>query len=356
MPPLAINIGILHDGPSVQLESPVIRGMQLKLEEFNAQGGVEGREVEMVHTAANAAHEGLPENATTAWEDLASDPGVVGILGPAIADNALAVIDTVDLGEVPTINWSGAEETRGEWFFHFQAGSLPDEGVYLARLIKKLGHQTVGVLKAGTVGEKYYAYFNREATAQGLEIVSVQSAHVHATDVTPQLTRIRRASPECVIFLGMAEPTLAFGRGFRALDWQTPRFSNIAMLALAFDAEAAAINEGIVWTDQYEPRNPALATLIDAYAKRYGEPPVEAFVAPIGYDMMTLMLAGLCNASNLTRVGLKEGLERVKPLPCATGGLNPVMGFGPWDRAAIKGPDLLMFRTVRNGKLVTFGG
>jgi hypothetical protein len=30
------------------------------------------------------------------------------------------------------------------------------------------------------------------------------------------------------------------------------------------------------------------------------------------------------------------------------------MGFGPWDRGAIKGPDLMMYRTVRRGEVVTF--
>ena len=354
MPPMPIKIGVLYDAPTINPANPNFRAMELRLEEFNARGGVEGRQVELVYHAANAAHEGLPENAVAGWRHLASNPEIVGILGPGITDNTLAVIDTVDQGKVPTIQWSGDETSRGEWYFHFQAGSLPDEGLYLARLMAQLGHRRVGVLQSGVVGERYFAGFAQEAREQDIEIVSHQLANVHATDVVPQMERIHAASPDCALFLGMAEPTLAFGRAIRELGWDIPRFSNIAMLTMALDPKAIEVNEGIIWVDQYEPRNPVLARLEAAYEARYGQRPPPVFIHAIGYDIMTLMLEGLRRSTNLTRPGLKDGLERVHQLPCATGGLNPVMGFSPWDRQAIKGPDLFMFRTVRDGKVVTY--
>ncbi|MEE9284985.1 MAG: ABC transporter substrate-binding protein [Dehalococcoidia bacterium] len=354
MSPIPIKLGVLYDAPTINPDTPTFRGMELRLEEFHAQGGVQGRQVELVFHAANAAHEGLPENAVAGWRHLAGNPEVVGILGPGITDNTVAVIDAVDEGKVPTIQWSGDETARGEWYFHFQAGSLPDEGLYLARLMAKLGHHRVGVLQAGVVGERYFAGFKQASQDLGLEIVSHQLAHVHATSVVPQMERIRDAAPDCALFLGMAEPTLAFGRAIRELGWDVPRFSNSAMLTMALDPKAIEVNEGIIWVDQYEPRNPVLARVEKAYADRYGQRPPPIFSVAIGYDMMTLMLEGLRKSTNLTRVGLKDGLERVHQLPCATGGLNPVMGFSPWDRQAIKGPDLFMFRTVRDGKVVTY--
>ena len=255
---------------------------------------------------------------------------------------------------MPTINWSGSDLTRGEWYFHFQAGSLPDEGPYLARLMAQLGHKRVGVLQSGVVGEYYYREFERECHGLGMEVAARQLAHVHATDVVPEMQRLREASPDSVVFLGMGEPTMAFGRAIRDIGWDIPRFGNIALLSLARNPDAISVNEGIVWVDQYEPRNPQLISLIERYTKRYGVTPPENFMGPIGHDMMTLMVEGLQRSTNLTPEGFREGLEQVRQIPCATGGLNPVMGFGPWDRAAIKGPDLLMYRTVRDGKLLTF--
>ncbi len=350
-----IKLGVLHDAPVISPENPLFHGMAIKLDEFNAKGGVQGRRVELVYQAANGAHDGLPENAAAAWRRLAANPEVVGIFGPGITDNTLAVTDAVQEGKVPTIQWSGSDRARGEWYFHFQAGSLQDEGPYLARLMAREGRRRVGLLQTmGPVGDQYFEGFRAAARDLGLEMVAHQLADVHATDVVPQLRRLREAQPDCLLFLGMQEPALALGRGVRRLRWSIPRYSNIAMLTVARDPETARINEGIVWVDQYEPRNPVLKSLNEAYRRRYRRPAPLVFTAAIGYDMMTLMLEGLRLAPNLSRAGLKAGLEQVRHLPCATGGLHPIMGFGPWDRGAIKGPDLLMFRTVRKGQVVTY--
>jgi ABC-type branched-subunit amino acid transport system substrate-binding protein len=354
---IPIKFGVLHDAPAINPQNPLFHGLAIKLDEVNGAGGVQGRKIELVYEAANGAHDGLPENAAAGWKRLAANPEVVGIFGPGITDNVLACVETVNAGRAPTIQWSGSDKGRSEWMFHYQAGSLQDEPVYLAQLMARLGHKRVGLLQTeGPVGDQYYDAFRIAARPRGLEIVAHQFAHVHATDVTPQLRRLREAKPDCLLFLGMQEPTLAFGQGIRALRWDIPRFSNIAMLAVGRSPADARMNEGIVWVDQYDTRNPVLRRLNAAYEKRYKRPAPLVFTHGIGYDMMTLMAEGLRLAPNLSRAALKAGLEQVRQLPCALGGMNPVMGFGPWDRAAIKGPDLLMYRTVRNGKLVTYEG
>ncbi len=48
---------------------------------------------------------------------------------------------------------------------------------------------------------------------------------------------------------------------------------------------------------------------------------------------------------------MRQGLERVKALPAASGGEGTVMGFGAWDHGALKGPYLVL-RSWRDGKTV----
>lgn len=350
-----IKIGILIDGPEVNPDTPMIRAMQMKIDPFNEAGGVGGHPVEMTFAAANAAHAGVPENTIPAWYALADQSDVVGIIGPAIADNCLTLPDIIDSEQLPTICWPGSELCRNEWYFQFQAGSFSDETLYLVRLLAKLGHRRIGVLEAGTVGNAYFAHFEREARFAGLVIAGHEYAHVHETDVVSQMTNLKEIGPDAVVFLGMGEPTMAYGRALKAMDWSIPRFANIAMLSLAaMPPDVVSGFEGMTWVDQYEPRNPVLAKLENEYEKRYSETPPPLFMLAIGADMMTLMLEGLRRATHLSRPGLKAGLERVKQIPCATGGLNPVMGFCKWDRQAIKGPDIMMYRRVRNGTIESY--
>ena len=59
----------------------------------------------------------------------------------------------------------------------------------------------------------------------------------------------------------------------------------------------------------------------------------------------------IARAPELSRVGLRAGLERVKALPTATGRAATVMGFGNWDRGALKGPYLVL-REWRGGRSI----
>jgi len=64
--------------------------------------------------------------------------------------------------------------------------------------------------------------------------------------------------------------------------------------------------------------------------------------------MGRLLAEGIAHAPELTRAGIRTGMERVKALPAATGRAGTVMGFGNWDRAALKGPYLVL-REWRGG-------
>ena len=60
---------------------------------------------------------------------------------------------------------------------------------------------------------------------------------------------------------------------------------------------------------------------------------------------------GGVGSRHLTRAGVKEGLERVKRIPAAMGVDGTWMGFGLWDRAALKG-EFLVLREWRDGRSV----
>jgi hypothetical protein len=49
-----------------------------------------------------------------------------------------------------------------------------------------------------------------------------------------------------------------------------------------------------------------------------------------------------------------EGLERISQVPAALGGAGTIMGFGPWERTALKGPDYLVLRQMRGTETVRY--
>ena len=63
----------------------------------------------------------------------------------------------------------------------------------------------------------------------------------------------------------------------------------------------------------------------------------------------------VARAAHLTRVGIKDWLERVKQLPASSGMDGTTMGFGHYDHGALKGR-FLVLRSWRDGKSVQVEG
>ena len=74
-------------------------------------------------------------------------------------------------------------------------------------------------------------------------------------------------------------------------------------------------------------------------------------VGVAGYDIGRLLGEAIIRTDHLTRQGILDGLERVKRLPASSGRDGTTMGFGQWDRGALKGPYLVL-REWRDGRSV----
>jgi hypothetical protein len=72
-----------------------------------------------------------------------------------------------------------------------------------------------------------------------------------------------------------------------------------------------------------------------------GGVPVAAGAA---YDLGRLVAEAVGSTTEPTCEAVKSGIERVKLLPAALGLPGTTMGFGIWDRAALKGRYLVLRR------------
>jgi len=68
-----------------------------------------------------------------------------------------------------------------------------------------------------------------------------------------------------------------------------------------------------------------------------------------------LLGEALARAPELTRTGVRDGFERIKPLPSPLGEPGTFAGFGHWERGALKGPYLVL-RRWEGGKSVEVPG
>src|ERR1700750_129553 len=113
-------IGYVHEWKSLVVPAGRLVALQLRFDEALEAGELD-RPVEVVVESGHGLPSGSAHLAQQAYQRLA-DRGVLAVIGPAITDNALAVINQAEAQHLSTINWSGSGRSRSKYCFHYQLG------------------------------------------------------------------------------------------------------------------------------------------------------------------------------------------------------------------------------------------
>jgi branched-chain amino acid transport system substrate-binding protein len=320
MPGSIVRVGVLHDFPPADGGA----AFELRLREGMAPVVADGRcddQVEFVH----AVGLGLPlpggsaYNVQAAFSDLVGQ-GVVAIVGPAISDNALVVQPLADRERIPCINYTGSDQTRSEYMFQYQIGSLEDEPSFLAAHLAGRGVERVALVRDRSyVGRRMADFFDDASAVAGIRLVGQEQA-------------------DALVFLGMWDDA----RRLADTRPTTPVVGNSALMYGYHDPSAAAAWDGWAFPDTVSERNPLYAALGAVGPGVAGQ-----------VDLGRLVGEAIARARVATGPGLTEGLERIKSIPATSGEPSTLMGFGRCDRGALKGRYLVV-REWKDGRTREF--
>lgn len=289
----AVRIGFLRDVHAARQHDFGGNALRLVVDEANAAGGVQGRQVELVERITEGPAFGTQEHVDTTaalWRELANDPSILGIVGPSTTPCVAAVHEAVEQTGIPQIHWAGTDRACGDWHFQFQAGYLPDEGRALAYLLTRLGHRRVVCFCGeGAYGDAYMSPFTEAAGPQNIEILARIGLSHTAADVGDSVAEASRLGADAVVAMGLLGVGDKLVAAMRQAGWDAPCF---------------------------------------------------------GHDLATLMIEGLRAAPEFSRAGLRKGLESLRGVPAATGGAGSYMAFSERDRQALMGPRLFVFNRI----------
>ena len=333
-----IAVGILRDHPAAGGER-FARAVRLAFADGRASGRL-AHEVELIEAEADGLPHGSRESVEDAFRRLITRD-VVAIIGPAISDNGLVVRDLADAATLPCINWTGGEQTRSEWMFHYQVGSLEEEPAFLALQLVERGLRRVALVHdESLVGRRYVEFFADAAARHRIDVVR-----------TAALDAMRAARPDAVCYLGLWDGARELALALAASTWRPRVFANSALMYGHASTDWRREWDGWHYVDAYSDGNPVLRDVVARLGDDAGAP----VTVGAAYDMGRLVAEGIGAAPSPTRSAVKTNLERVKLVPAALGAAGTTMGFGCWKRAALEGR-FLVLRTWRDGVSVEVGG
>jgi len=339
---MTVRMGILLDVPAADGGAGTERVVRFAIDEIAASpSGVSLPDVEIVTRVAEGHPRGTPEAVAAALVEHARSD-VLAVIGPAISDNALVCVPIADHYTLPCINWTGSEQARSEWMFHYQVGSLEDEPFVLARHLASRDLLRVAVVcEDSFIGKQYASFFDDAVAVHGLELLGTVGLDVAGDGGADAVAGIEALAPDAVVYFGLGLSARGLSTALRGRSW--PVVTNSALMFGHANPDWRADFEGWTYVDAFDEDNPVRARLQERLGFAVDEPgPASA------YDMGRLVALGLAHAPSPTRDGVRAGLERVKQVPAALGEPGTVMGFGRWKRNALEG-GYLVLRQWRGG-------
>ena len=341
-----IIVGVLLDRPGPP--GPMIDVMRGVVDAAIASGRID-RPVNFVIEPTIGLPEGSAANVTAGFHRLVEQNALV-IMGPTVTDNGLVATELADEFRIPCCNWTGSDGTRSEWMFHYQIGSLEEEPHLIAGRLAALGHQRVALIQdRSPIGNRYGSFFENATERLGIRITSKTLISPIADDLSETVRDVRGGEIDALVYLGLGLSAGTLGVAMAGGDWHPPVFANSALMFGYANPSWVTNWEGWTYVDAWSEQNPRLQALLAAH-------PDGAAVFPMtvaaGDDMGNLLVEGLAGAEILTRAGVKESFERIKCLPAALGEPGTTMGFGRWDRAALKGGFILLRQWVGGRSVV----
>ena len=195
----SITIGTVttNSGTAAAYGEAEVKGFELAVSEINAKGGINGKKVKL----ESMDDKGDATEASNAFNKLAGDNSVLGVVGPTISSTTAAVAPLADQSKLPAIAPAATSDSIETGGYMFRT-CFKDS--YQGEIAAKFAAETLKVKKVAVLygtGDPYSSgvgeAFAKAAEKLGLEVVDKESSSsADDTEYSAQLQKIQASGAE----------------------------------------------------------------------------------------------------------------------------------------------------------------
>jgi branched-chain amino acid transport system substrate-binding protein len=306
--------------------------------------------------------------AVAAVNRLISEEGVDAVVCCTTSPNSLAVQTAIAPTGVPTIALAAAAAitepaAEKKLFFKTPFNDRLTLRVTAADM-KRRGLMGVAFLASDDAyGESGLKAFESAAEEEGLTVSGTETFAPTDTDMTAQITRLRRGDPDAYMIWGVPPAAAVAQRNLRQLGIDEPAYQGLGVTNQEFlklsgaSAEGVRIAAGKLLIPSHlqddDPLAKSIASFSDRYQQAVGQPPNP--FAGYGYDAMTIVHAaiertvqsGVPDSDEELRQRIRDEIERTRDLVGVTG----VFTYAPDDHVGLDETSVAMIE-VKDGTFV----
>ena len=349
--PYVIGAMFAVTGDASSLGMPEKRTAEMLQKMINADGGINGRPVEIVIEDTK----GDPAETLKVAKRLVEGNEVLAIVGPSRTGCTLAVVDYMESKAVPLISCAAGiqiVEPVRKWVFK----TPQSDRMAVEKIIEYLQSENItriASLSDNTgFGKAGLAEIERLMPAAGIQVVAKEEYGPTDKAMVSQLTKIKGTNAQAVVCWGTPPGPAIVARNMRQLAMDIPLVCSHGVANETFLRTAGEAANGVVLpagrlivVDQIAADDPQ-AALLEEYAQKY-EAEFGQSADTFGghaWDAVQLVARAISQGKE-DRAGIRDALEQTEGF-VGTGG---VFSFSPEDHNGLTKDAFVMVR-VEDGK------
>jgi branched-chain amino acid transport system substrate-binding protein len=312
--PYTFGVVTSQTGGASQLGVGELRGAQLAADYVNAQGGVNGHQIQI----ESVDDQSQPNQALQQTRNLIAKK-VTALVGPSVVANCNAIAPFVkDNGPVDYCLSPGIDASGYVWSASARTDALAEETM---NYWKSQGITKIAIINttdaSGTDGGRAA---NEAAQKAGVMVTAQVTYEPAAVSATAQLQQAMAGSPQALVVWATGTPVGVALKGIQQLGIDLPVMTTDGNLAGAFLQRIADYTPKTLlipatrdfWWETLPKTDPAYELeqqYHEAYRKKYNEEP--DFGPGVGYDAVLVLAEALKHATSTSAADIRTAMESI---------------------------------------------
>lgn len=347
-----IKIGAVLDitGAGASLGVPERQTLEMLADQVNADGGIDGREVELIIED----NQSLEDAAAKAATKLITEDEVDILLGASRTGPSLAMRPIAESNQLPMISLAAnaAIVDGSEWVFK----TAQNDRVVLENIVDlavEEGWKELGLIRdASAFGEGIQETLTELGADEGIEVTVTEDFAPDASDFTAQMLSVRRAGTDANLIWGIPPAVALAQKAYRQLGIKAPVIQSHGIGNQVFLDTAGPAADGLLAplgrllvADQLpgdDPQKEVITQFMADYEAEYGEKP--STFAGHAYDGFMIAVQALEEVGT-DPDALRDHIENLEEFV----GISGVFHFSAEDHSGLDKTALAIV-TVENGE------
>ena len=356
--PIKIGAFFALSGPAAPIGTPTKLVAEMAVDQINKAGGINGRPLELIIGDT----ESDPAKAATIAKKFIHSDKVAAIIGPTSTGEGMQVKKIVEEAGIPIFMTVGGDppimKETGPFTYIFKSPQRSSTAV--KRLFEYLKEKKLTKVAMFTASDPFgkdgAVWLEKLAPDYGITFVAKESFGPKDTDMTPQLTKIKNASPDAIICwtIGPAGAIVAKNKAqlgltiplFQCHGQPGPEYIQLAGKASEGDRMPATKLMAAAQLPDSDPQKQVIQNFIKLYNDTYHLDKQFPINTHSGYawDAITIV-ANAMRKSGTDPKALRAAIEGTKGYV----GVSGIYNLSPEDHNGL-GPDSMVIIAVKDGK------